>query len=334
MKFFKNKIKIKNKIIKKIKKIKNENDLNNIKVKFLGRNGFFNKMLKFTKKFPIEEKKEKNKILNELKKDFLHFFYDKSKEIKNLKKKKYFDITLPFFNIKNGKEHVINKNITILENYFRSLNFECISGYEIDSINNNFDSLNMDEDHPSRSLTETFYLNNKILLRTHTSNMQIHYMKKHIPPFRVISYGKVFRRDSDISHTPMFHQLEGFFVDKNISISNLKFFLKKFLNFYFERDIKYRLRPSYFPFTEPSLEVDINCINCLGKLCSLCKYSGWIEILGCGIINPIVLKKCNINNKFTGFAFGLGIERLAIIKHKINDIRLLYENNIDFLDQF
>lgn len=193
----------------------------------------------------------------------------------------------------------------------------------------------MPETHPSRNMHDTFYITDKLLLRTHTSNMQIHIMEKQKPPFKILSCGKVYRRDSDISHTPMFHQVEGFVVDDNISIANLKFILSKFLNFFFKDKITLRMRASYFPFTEPSMEIDIQCVNCLGRKCSICKHSGWVEVLGCGIIHPKVLENCNIDSKvYKGLAFGMGIERLSMIKYNIDDLRLFFENNIDFLKQF
>ena len=190
-------------------------------------------------------------------------------------------------------------------------------------------------DHPARNIKDTFYINDYILLRTHTSNMQIHLMKKLVPPIKVLSYGKVYRRDYDITHTPMFHQIEGLVVDVNISLGNLKFIILEFFKFFFNEPIDIKFRSSYFPFTEPSFEVDIKCVHCLGSKCYFCKNSGWLEVLGCGVVHPFILKECKINsNIYTGIAFGLGVERLTMIKHKINDIKLFFENNLDFLKQF
>jgi phenylalanyl-tRNA synthetase alpha chain len=260
----------------------------------------------------------------------------KNKTINNSDKIECFDIdvSLPGIGINIGNKHVITKTINDIEFYFSNLGFNIISGYEIDSIFYNFDALNMSKTHPSRDEKETFYINENYLLRTHTSNMQIHIMKKQKPPLKFISYGKVYRRDSDISHTPMFHQVEGFVINKNISLGNLKYLLIDFLKFFFKKNIDINIRSSYFPFTEPSLEIDIKCMNCLGKGCQTCKYSGWIEILGCGLIHPNVLRNCSINNIYKGLAFGMGIERLSMIKYNINDLRLYFENDIDFLKQF
>ena len=259
----------------------------------------------------------------------------KNKSLFNENKIIYFDTSLPATGYKNGCLHIISFTLNCIESYFNSLGYEIIDGNEIENEYNNFEALNIPKSHPARQMHDTFYLENGSLLRTHTSNMQIKIMKSNFPPFKVISLGKVYRKDSDSTHTPMFHQVEGFIVDKKISIANLKYIIVNFINFFFNKDIKYNFRSSYFPFTEPSIEVDIECFNCNRNGCNLCKYSGWIEVIGCGMIHINVLKNCNINSKvYTGIAFGIGVERLIMLKYKINDIRLYFENNIDFLSQF
>ena len=309
--------------------------INNIKIKYLGRNGLLKKELKKITTLTGDEKKIFGKKLNTIKSEILFILNAKLDSFNILGCDKTFDITLPGYGIECGSRHIINKTLIKIDKYFSSRGFVVVDGYEIDTDYYNFHLLNMPDTHPSRNILETFYLNKSLLLRTHTSNMQTHFMKNNEPPFRVLSYGKVYRRDSDISHTPMFHQVEGFLVDKNASLSNLKYLLIDFLNFFFDKNIKTRIRASHFPFTEPSLEVDIRCVSCMGKLCQLCKYTGWIEILGCGIIHPNVFNNCSISNKkYTGFAFGMGVERITMIKHKIGDLRLFFENNVEFLNQF
>lgn len=320
---------------KDICRVDNKTNLDKIKLKYLGRGGLLNAQFKLIKNYSSVNKKQFGKLINALKSEILIRINDKFSKFNKDMSKENFDITLPGLEMSLGKRHIINETIDDIENFFSNLGFTLINGYEIDTVYYNFDALNMNCDHPSRDDHETFYINDELLLRTHTSNMQIHIMKNQSPPFRVISCGKVYRRDSDISHTPMFHQLEGFVIDKKISFCNLKYLLTMLLEFIFKKNIDIRIRPSYFPFTEPSAEVDIKCVNCSGKSCPTCKYSGWIEILGCGMVHPNVLNNCNINNKvYSGFAFGLGIERITMIKHNINDLRLFFENNIEFLNQF
>jgi len=311
------------------------NDLNRIKIKYLGRSGIINEKFKSIIILPHSEKIQAGKIINDIKQKISFYISEKILNFKENKISDVLDVTLPGVGVEYGSNHIITKTTEEIEFFFISLGFDVLNGFEIDTDYYNFEALNMSETHPSRNIHDTFYINNHQLLRTHTSNMQIHIMENKKPPFKVISCGKVYRRDSDISHTPMFHQVEGFVVDKDISVANLKFILSNFLDFFFKGKVNIRMRSSYFPFTEPSIEIDIQCVNCMGKKCSTCKYSGWIEVLGCGIIHPNVLSNCNINNNlYRGLAFGMGIERLSMIKYRIDDLRLYFENNIDFLKQF
>ncbi len=312
------------------------NDFNNIKIKYLGRNGLINKTFDFIKKDKCNNKIKLFKDLNFIKNDIQKKIdlYNNNDNDTYLKYKN-FDITLPPIGNQLGSQHIISKTINDIKFFFLNMGFKISDGYEIDTSYYNFEALNMPLLHPSRNLNETFYISNNVLLRTHTSNMQIHLMQQIKPPLKFISYGKVYRRDLDASHTPMFHQLEGFIIDKNISISNLKYLISNFLTFFFKKKVDIKFRSSYFPFTEPSMEIDIKCIKCNGLKCSLCKYSGWIEVLGCGLVHSNVLTNCGINNNiYSGLAFGMGIERLSMIKYRIDDIRLYFDNNINFLNQF
>jgi len=219
---------------------------------------------------------------------------------------------------------------------FEQLGFDVVDGLEIEDEYHNFEALNIAFHHPARAMHDTFYFPDGKLLRTHTSNMQIRVMQNGKAPFRLISMGKVYRCDSDVTHTPMFHQLEGLLVDYQINLGHLIDILTEFLRCFFAKpDLKVRFRPSYFPFTEPSMEVDMQCVSCNRNGCKICKNTGWLEILGCGMIHPEVLKNCQIDNElYTGWAFGLGIDRLAMLRYGINDLRLMFENDLRFLRQF
>lgn len=324
-----------NELKKEINLVENVIDLNKINSLYLGKNGKINKIFDHIKRNDLDNKIDLFKKINFLKEKIFNLINEKKNEINAKEFYLDADITIPKQYYKCGSTHIINNIITDVVNFFSNFGFKYKIGLEIDNVYNNFDALNMPLDHPSRHLQDTFYLNDFFLLRTHTSNMQIHLMKNEIPPMRYLSCGKVYRRDYDLSHTPMFHQIEGFIIGSNVSLSNLKFILIEFLNFFFKELIVAKFRSSYFPFTEPSFEVDIKCFYCSGNGCSICKNSGWIEILGCGLIHPNILTGCNIDpNIYNGFAFGIGVERLAMIKYKINDIKLFFENNIEFLNQF
>ncbi|HIH2762903.1 MAG TPA: phenylalanine--tRNA ligase subunit alpha [Candidatus Azoamicus sp.] len=327
--------KVLNDFKKEIKLIRNLCDLNKINSLYIGKHGKLNNFFTHLKKNEVDNKIEFFKKINDVKSEMSKLFNEKKIEISYKENFLEFDLTLP----KNlhivGSTHIINDIIRDVKNFFNIFGFKFKNGIEIDNKYNNFDALNMPLNHPSRNLQDTFYIDDVFLLRTHTSNMQIHLMKKKIPSMRFLSCGKVYRRDYDLSHTPMFHQIEGFIIENNVSLANLKFILLEFLNFFFNNSIIAKFRSSYFPFTEPSFEVDIKCFHCSGIGCSVCKSSGWIEILGCGLIHPKILKECKIDPYiYNGFAFGIGVERLAMIKYKINDIKLFFENNIEFLNQF
>ncbi len=310
----------------KIKKINNIKSIENLRIKYLGKKGYIRKIMNIFKNISKELKPKTGKKINKFKKYIIYKIKKIKFKYKTKKKKTEIDYSLPGRHIYtiHGHKHPITNTLYLIEDFFEKIGFDNITGKEIENKYFNFDLLNIPKNHPSRSKKDTFWINKKLLLRTQTSCMQIRYLKNHKPPIKIISSGYVFRKDYDNTHTPMFNQLECFLIDKNINFSNLKYLIYKFLNFFFKKKIKIKFIPAYFPFTEPSAEVIIK--NYKGK---------WIEILGCGLIHPKILKNTKINNnKYSGLAFGIGIERLIMLKYNINDIRILYKNNIELLKQF
>jgi len=246
------------------------------------------------------------------------------------------DVTLPGRGQQAGGLHPVTRTMERIEELFSQMGFEVATGPEIEDEFHNFEALNIPETHPARAMHDTFYFPDGRLLRTHTSPVQVRTMKEKAPPLRVIAPGRVYRCDSDITHTPMFHQVEGLMVDENVSFTDLKAILIDFLQKFFEQDdLSVRFRPSYFPFTEPSAEADIECVMCGGEGCRVCSHTGWLEVLGCGMVHPNVFKSVEIDNeKYIGFAFGMGVERLAMLRYGVNDLRLFFENDLRFLKQF
>jgi phenylalanyl-tRNA synthetase alpha chain len=317
-----------------------ENSLQNAKAKFLGRKGVITEFLKRMPEVPEAERPEMGRLVNEAKR-FIEDLFDKRFEKINDEKKNLVllkervDITLPGRGIRLGGKHPITQVMEEIISIFERMGFEVAEGPEIELDYYNFEALNMPKGHPARDMQDTFYVSDEIVLRTHTSPVQIRIMEKQKPPVKIIAPGKVYRCDSDVSHTPMFHQVEGLLVDERITFGDLKGVLTEFARLIFGERIGVRFRPSFFPFTEPSAEVDIECIICGGKGCRVCKNSGWLEILGCGMVDPEVFKSVNYDpERYTGFAFGMGVERIAMLKFGINDIRLFFENDIRFLRQF
>ncbi|MEE9591357.1 MAG: phenylalanine--tRNA ligase subunit alpha [Thermodesulfobacteriota bacterium] len=311
-----------------------------LKVRYLGRKGELTSITRELSKLPEDERRSLGKLTNDIKKrleekitTLLNDFSVKEQE--DSLKSGVLDITLPGRRPPLGRIHPVTKLMGEVEEIFLGLGFEVAEGPEVELDYYNFEALNIPKDHPARDMQDTFYIDNEILLRTHTSPVQIRYMKTCRPPLRVIAPGKVYRRDSDLSHTPMFHQVEGFMVDEGITFGDLKGLLTVFLQSLFYKDIGIRFRPSFFPFTEPSAEVDIRCLICEGKGCRVCKDSGWLEILGAGMIHPEVFNSVDYDpTKYSGFAFGVGIERITMLKFGIDDIRLFFENDLRFLEQF
>ncbi|MGL5051931.1 MAG: phenylalanine--tRNA ligase subunit alpha [Fusobacteriaceae bacterium] len=313
--------------------------LEELRVKFLGKKGEITELSKKMKEIPNEEKKAFGQVLNELRNLVTNSLEEKKEILKQEEKKlriemENLDITLPGKEVETGRQHPITETTTYLKEIFLSMGFDVAEGPEIEKVEYNFDALNIPEAHPSRDYQDTFYIKENEVLRTHTSPVQVRYMLENKPPFRMIAPGKVYRSDYDISHTPMFHQLEGLMVGENISFANLKAILTEFVKKVFG-ETEVRFRPHFFPFTEPSAEMDVQCVICKGNGCRLCKHSGWLEIMGCGMVDPEVLKAVGYDHtKYTGFAFGMGLERVTMLRHGIDDLRAFFENDVRFLRQF
>jgi phenylalanyl-tRNA synthetase alpha chain len=336
----KNKIKIlREKIAREIIESSNLETLEDIRVKILGKKGELTEISKTMKDLSKEERPILGQLLNEAR-DEISSLLEEKKDILSEEKKKLqlknetIDITLPGKKIELGGIHPITETTNYLKNIFAEMGFDIADGPEVEKVTYNFDALNIPEAHPSRNLQDTFYTDENTVLRTHTSPVQIRYMQKTKPPFRMVCPGKVYRNDYDVTHTPMFHQIEGLMVGENISFANLKAILTQFVNKVFG-ETRVRFRPHFFPFTEPSAEMDVECVICKGKGCRVCKESGWLEIMGCGMVHPEVLKAGGQNpDEVKGFAFGMGIERITMLRHGIDDLRSFFENDIRFLKQF
>lgn len=313
-------------------------EIERIKIKYLSKNGIISSLFDILKQVPKEQKREIGKNLNELRDFVISIFEQKKNEIENRSKiiADRIDLTLPANPIKVGSKHILNQTLYQIKEIFKSLGFSVYEGPELESDYYNFEALNFPTDHPSRDMQDTFFINKDFLLRTHTSPVQIRVMEKMQPPLRAIMPGRVYRNEAINARSYCtFLQLEGLYVDENVSFAELKGTLISFVRQFYGDNLKFRFRPSFFPFTEPSAEMDITCFLCNGKGCRVCKYSGWLEILGCGMVDPNVFKYVSYDaEKFTGYAFGMGIERIALLKYGINDIRIFFENDIRFLTQF
>ena len=320
--------------------LKSEHELLHFKAAFLGRQGQLTSLMKKMGELPSVERPEIGKSANCLKREIEQICQEKLARIKaglthSRLESENVDITLPGRHTPIASLHPLTQVFGKMLRIFVEMGFEIHEGPEIETGYYNFEALNFLQDHPARDMQDTFYIDDKSLLRTHTSPIQIHVMKKRKPPLKVVGPGAAYRRDSDVSHTPMFHQIEGFMVGEHVRFSDLKGGLTHFVHKFFGEKTKVRLRPSFFPFTEPSAELDVSCGMCRGKGCRVCKQSGWVEVLGCGMIHPAVFASVHYNaRQYSGFAFGMGIERMAMLKHSINDIRLFFENDVRFLRQF
>lgn len=315
-------------------------ELNNVKVKYLGKSGQFTALLKGLKDLSPEDKPVFGALLNKAKGEMETVLENakaelQSKSISDKLAKESVDITISKNEQRVGTLHPIQLMQNQIIEIFEGLGFSVKEGPETETDYFNFQALNIPSDHPARDMQDTFFLGKEILLRTHTSPNQARVMSAEKPPLKIVCPGKVYRPDSDASHSPMFHQIEGLVVDKHLTLCDLKGTLETVAKKLFGRETKVRFRPSYFPFTEPSVEVDLTCSACGGKGCSLCKGTGWIEVLGAGMVHPFVLENCGIDSKeYNGYAFGFGLERFAMIKYGIPDIRLFFENDVNFLKQF
>jgi phenylalanyl-tRNA synthetase alpha chain len=319
--------------------LKNLKDLEELRVRYLGRKGLFTGLLRQLGQVSPEERPRLGKLANEIKEELEQKFIARKSQLAGSdtdSSGKRDDLSLPGRIIPSGRLHPVTQIMDEVCSIFVDLGFAVAEGPDVELDFYNFEALNIPQHHPARDMHDTFYISDSTLLRTHTSPMQIRAMEMEKPPLRIIAPGKVYRCDSDITHTPMFHQVEGFLVDRKVSFADLKGVLTVFCQKMFNQsDIRLRFRPSYFPFTEPSAEVDIGCVICRGDGCRVCKKTGWLEILGAGMIDPEVFKMVNYDpEEFTGFAFGLGMERIAMLKYGIDDIRLFYENDLRFLNQF
>ena len=327
-------------IHEELREIRDEPSLQQLKSKYLGKKGIITEMLKSLRDLPPEQKKESGQSINRVKKEIEKLIDEKHSEIRNSEKAKklleeQIDVTLPGRGITVGGRHPITTVMEEIIYTFERMGFNVAEGPEVELDYYNFEALNIPKDHPARDMQDTFYISDDIVLRTHTSPVQIRVMQNQSPPVKIIAPGKVYRCDSDISHTPMFHQIEGLLVEKDITFGNLKSVITQFVHLTFGKNTNVRFRPSFFPFTEPSAEVDIECAMCRGDGCRVCKQTGWLEIMGCGMVDPEVFKSVGYDPEiYSGFAFGMGVERIAMLKYGINDIRLFFENDIRFLKQF
>ena len=320
--------------------VENSKQLGEFWAKYLGKSGKIQGLMAGIKNVPKEEKKAYGQAVNEIK-NWAQLLYDEKKEEMDKKAlmdrydDEMVDVTLPVKEKTAGNLHPLTCIRNEIIDVFAGMGFDIFEGPEIEDDDHNFTRLNVLKDHPSRDMQDTFWLTEDLLLRTHTSPGQIRVMDSTNPPIKVLVPGKVFRSDSDATHSPMFSQMEGLVVDDHITLCDLQGMLDRFVKSLFSDEAKTRLRPSYFPFTEPSVEVDVSCFKCGGKGCSLCKGTGWIEVLGGGVVNKKVLDNCNIDStKYSGLAFGIGIERIAMLKYGINHMGKLFENDIEFLKQF
>ena len=314
--------------------------LDQLRVQYLGRKGLISLQMKTLGSLPAEERPLFGKLVNEAKDDVAGRIAESKQKLEaaalqaRLQSEKV-DVTLPGRGTTPGGMHPVSRSMRRIETLFQRAGFAVETGPEIEDEFHNFEALNIPDHHPARAMHDTFYFPDGRLLRTHTSPVQIRAMLDQKPPIRLIAPGRVYRCDSDLTHTPMFHQVEGLVVDRDVSLANLKSILQQFLQQFFERDLKVRLRPSYFPFTEPSAEVDMECVMCGGEGCRVCSGTGWLEVLGCGMVHPNVLKNVGIDpEEYTGYAFGMGVERLTMLRYGVNDLRLFFENDLRFLRQF
>jgi len=313
--------------------------LDALRVHYLGKQGVVTARLKALGQLPAAERPDAGKAINDAKQLIQEAIGDRKQALLEAatagNDAPDLDVTLPGRGHTPGGLHPVTHTLDRIERFFSHIGFRTVEGPEIEDDFHNFEALNIPAHHPARAMHDTFYFDDRLLLRTHTSPVQIRVMRERKPPLRVIAPGRVYRCDSDLTHTPMFHQVEGFMVDEAVSFADLKGILAAFAQYFFEQDLGLRFRPSYFPFTEPSAEVDIRCVMCGGKGCRVCKGSGWLEVLGCGMVHPKVFENVGIDNEqFTGFAFGMGVERLAMLRYGIDDIRLFFENDLRFLEQF
>ena len=316
------------------------NQLDQVRVNYLGKKGLFTEQMKQLGSLDPEQRRTVGQVINTAKNSFQEALDQRklvleSAELEARLASERIDVSLPGRGQTGAGLHPVTTTLRRITKIFSSVGFGVVEGPEIEDDYHNFGALNIPEQHPARAMHDTFYFDAHTVLRTHTSPVQIRVMESEQPPLKVIAPGRVYRCDSDLTHTPMFHQVEGFLVDTDVSFADLKGVVFEFLRAFFEKDIQVRFRPSYFPFTEPSAEVDIECVMCDGQGCRVCSQTGWLEVMGCGMIHPEVFRSVGIDNQvYSGFAFGMGVERLAMLRYGINDLRMFFENDLKFLQQF
>ena len=314
--------------------------LEQLRVDYLGKKGQITALLKGLGKLSPEERPQAGARINVVKQELQALIGARKAELSSAAVEQRLaaetiDVTLPGRDRTTGGIHPVTRTMERMEEFFGAIGFEVVEGPEIEDDYHNFGALNIPAHHPARAMHDTFYVDEHTVLRTHTSPVQVRVMESREPPLRIICPGRVYRCDSDLTHTPMFHQVEGLLVDEHSSFADLKGVIEEFLRVFFERELAVRFRPSYFPFTEPSAEVDIQCVNCGGDGCRVCSQTGWLEIMGCGMVHPKVFEYSNIDpERYSGFAFGMGVERLAMLRYGVNDLRLFFDNDLRFLEQF
>jgi len=327
--------------IEAVQAVNSPAELEQLRVDYLGKKGQLTGLLKNLGTLSPEDRPKAGALINEVKQELTGLLNARKDDLEQqaLAEKlaaERVDVTLPGRRVDAGGLHPITRTIQRVEDFFAGMGFDVVEGPEIEDDYHNFEALNIPAHHPARAMHDTFYIDDAHVLRTHTSGVQVRTMETREPPLRIVCPGRVYRCDSDLTHSPMFHQVEGLLIDEHSSFGDLKGLLEQFLHAFFERsDLDVRFRPSYFPFTEPSAEVDIQCVKCSGAGCRVCSHTGWLEVLGCGMVNPRVFEMTGIDTeRFTGFAFGLGVERLAMLRYGIGDLRLNFDNDLRFLRQF
>jgi len=314
--------------------------LEQLRVDYLGKKGQITALLKGLGKLSAEDRPAAGARINVVKQELQELIGARKSSLESVAIEarlaaEAIDVSLPGRGQSTGGIHPVTRTIERMEDFFAAIGFEVVEGPEIEDDYHNFEALNIPAHHPARAMHDTFYVDETTVLRTHTSPVQVRVMENQQPPLRIICPGRVYRCDSDLTHTPMFHQVEGLLIDESSSFADLKGVVEEFLRVFFEKELAVRFRPSYFPFTEPSAEVDIQCVGCGGAGCRICSHTGWLEVMGCGMVHPKVLQNCNIDGeKYSGFAFGMGVERLAMLRYGVSDLRLFFDNDLRFLEQF
>ena len=328
------------KALKEVSEAVDANALDKVRVGYLGKKGDLTLLLKGLGKMDPSERPKAGEVINQAKTQIQDAIEERKLGLERLEldqelERAALDVTLPGRMSSFGGLHPVTQVLNRIEELFIGSGYQVVTGPEVEDEYHNFEALNIPEHHPARAMHDTFYFGDGSLLRTHTSPSQVHTMERQAPPIRVICPGRVYRRDSDLTHSPMFHQVEGLVIDEGISFADLKGTLTDFLRKFFEKELEVRFRPSYFPFTEPSAEVDVQCVHCIGAGCRVCSHTGWLEVLGSGLVHPKVLENSNIDSqKYSGFAFGFGVDRLAMLLYEVNDLRMFFESDLRFLRQF